>query len=157
MDIKNITLGDILSILSIIASLWAAVKLVKEIRKPREDRDKAIDKSLKEHTDKLEEHDNILASHTVKLDKIDTTLENVSEAIHESSESSRDADILIKTAICSIQRQTILDACTKCLESGKASLEQKETISSMYKSYHDLGGNSFVTQIVEQVMKLPLH
>ena len=34
--------------------------------------------------------------------------------------------------------------------------EEKETIIKQYKSYHDLGGDTFITEMVNQVKDLPV-
>lgn len=156
IDIKEITVGDIVTILAVVASIYAFYKMIKEIRKPREDKDKKIESDLADHKKTLDKHEEILEAHTIKLDKIDDSLNNISGEIKESSEYAREADTLIKSALCSMQRQSLLNECEKYLKRGFATLEQKETLSGQYESYHNLGGNSFITNIYEQVMKLPV-
>jgi len=156
MDFKEITLGDIAVLLGLIAAFWAFLKMVKEIKKPREDKDKKIEADLKDHKDTLNKHENILNDHTVKLEKIDSSLDLISNDIKESSEYTKESDDLIKAALCSMQRQSLLNECEKCIKNGFATLEQKETITSQYDSYHALGGNSFITKLYEQMMDLPL-
>lgn len=156
MDFKQITIGDVAVLLGIIAAAYTFYKMVKELKKPREEKDKKIETNLKEHTETLEKHETILNDHTVKLEKIDRSLEVISDDIKESSEYTKESDDLIKAALCSMQRQSLLNECEKYIKRGFATLEQKETITSQYDSYHALGGNSFVTTLYEQVMKLPL-
>jgi len=156
VDIKEITVGDIVTILAVIASLYAFYKMIKELRKPREEKDKKIENDLADHKKALDKHEGILEEHTVKLDKIDTTVTSISGNLKESSEYTKNADELIKTALCSMQRQSLLNECEKYLKRGFATLEQKQTLSGQYESYHNLGGNSFITNIYEQVMKLPV-
>lgn len=156
MDFKQITIGDVAVLLGIIAAAYTFYKMVKELKKPREEKDKKIENNLKEHTETLGKHETILNDHTTKLEKIDHSLELISDDIKESSEYTKESDDLIKAALCSMQRQSLLNECEKCIKRGFATLEQKETITSQYDSYHALGGNSFVTTLYEQVMKLPL-
>lgn len=156
MDIKNFTIGDLVSVLTIVAALYAFYKMIKELRKPSEEKEKKINDELASHKKTLDKHEGILGEHTVKLDKIDNTVTTISDDIRESSEYTKETDELIKTALCAMQRQSLLNECEKCLRRGFATLEQKETISGQYESYHSLGGNSFITNIFEQVMALPV-
>lgn len=156
MDFKQITLGDIAVLLGIIAAAYTFYKMIKEIRKPREEKEKKIEKDLSDHKAILDKHEGILNEHTVKLDKIDTSLDNISDELKESSEYTKESDLIIKSALCSMQRQSLLNACEKYIKNGFATLEQKETVSSQYESYHNLGGNSFITKLYEQVMELPI-
>jgi len=156
MDIKQITLGDIVVVLSVIAAMYAFYKMIKELKRPREEKEKKVDNELTEHKNLLAEHGKILDEHNIKLDKIDQSLDSIAYDIRESSEYTKESDDLIKSALCSMQRQSLLNECEKCIKVGYATLEQKETIASQYESYHALGGNSFMTKLYEQVMELPL-
>ena len=49
-----------------------------------------------------------------------------------------------------------LDACESYLQKGCATLNEKEALSKQFESYRELGGNSFVCELVEQVKELPL-
>lgn len=55
-----------------------------------------------------------------------------------------------------MQRNSLLRSCNDFLARGYASMEEKSTISDQYISYHNLGGDSFITEMVEQVKDLPL-
>lgn len=156
VNIKEITIGDIVTILSIIAAVYAFYKMVKELKKPREEKEKKITDDLAAHKKTLDKHEEILENHTIKLDKIDNSLNDISDDIKESSEYTKEADTLIKSALCSMQRQSLLNECEKYLKRGFATLEQKETLAGQYESYHNLGGNSFITDIYKQVMALPV-
>ncbi|MBQ6627982.1 MAG: hypothetical protein IJH65_04120 [Methanobrevibacter sp.] len=156
MDFKQITLGDIAVLLGVIAAFYAFYKMIKEVKKPREEKDKKIESELKEHKETLGKHEVILNEHTEKLNKIDNSLVEISGDIKESSEYTRESDELIKTALCSMQRQSLLNECEKYIKRGYATVEQKAAISSQYSSYHALGGNGFMTTLYEQVMNLPL-
>lgn len=156
MDFKQITIGDIAVLLGIIAAAYTFYKMVKELKKPREEKEKKIEKNLQEHKETLDKHENILNDHTVKLEKIDNSLDGISGDLKESSEYIKESDDLIKAALCSMQRQSLLNECEKYIKRGFATLEQKETITSQYESYHALGGNSFVTKLYDQVINLPI-
>ena len=61
----------------------------------------------------------------------------------------------VKTALCCIQRSDLLKTCEHYKTQGWCSIEAKDTLCELYNSYHDLGGNSFVTDMKNDVMKLP--
>ena len=63
---------------------------------------------------------------------------------------------LLKDSTLTMQRNSLLRSCNDFLSRGYATIEEKSTIVSQYKSYHDLGGDSFITDMVEQVKELPL-
>lgn len=63
---------------------------------------------------------------------------------------------LERAALLSLQRKSLLDSCQFYLHRGFASLEEKSTMNEQYASYHELGGNSFITDIVHQVQDLPI-
>lgn len=157
MDFKQITIGDLAVLLGIVAAIYTFYKMIKELKKPREEKDKKIENDLKEHKDTLDKHEEILNEHTTKLNKIDTSLDNISDELRESSEYTKESDTIIKLALCSMQRQTILNTCERYIRNGFATLEQKDTLSSLYDSYHALGGNGFLTKLYNQVMELPIN
>ena len=78
------------------------------------------------------------------LTNISKKLDNTDQKIDRMSECFRD-----------FARQILLNECSKCIEQKFATLEQKETIDRLYKSYSALGGNSFITTHVKQVIELP--
>lgn len=63
---------------------------------------------------------------------------------------------LLKESTLTMQRNSLLRSCNDFLSRGYATIEEKATIVDQYKSYHDLGGDSFITDMVEQVKDLPL-
>lgn len=63
---------------------------------------------------------------------------------------------LTKQSLLTMQRNSLMRSCSEYISRGYATMEEKATISDQYKSYHDLGGNSFITDMVEQVKELPL-
>ena len=84
--------------------------------------------------------------------ELDAKIDNLDKKI----DTAKGADELIKNTLLSMQRQSLLRACEEYLKHGYASMEQKETIAKQYQTYHDLGGDSFITDMVEQVKDLPL-
>lgn len=61
---------------------------------------------------------------------------------------------LVKDSLCSLMRNSILKSCNDYLSLGHATIEEKETLNQLYINYHKCGGNSFITDMVEQVNKL---
>lgn len=80
-----------------------------------------------------------------KIDKVD---EKVSHVIEVNG--------LTTQSLLTMQRNSLLRSCTEFISRGWATMEEKATISDQYRIYHELGGNSFVTDMVEQVKELPL-
>ena len=84
---------------------------------------------------------------------------NISEkvdGISEQLDSMRKDDKLIKNAILNLQRRSLLDSCERYIKRGYATLDEKETVHKQFVSYEELGGNSFVKDLVDNVNKLPL-
>lgn len=59
-------------------------------------------------------------------------------------------------AVLTLQRRSLLDACERLLKQGYADLKDKEVIEKQYESYKELGGNSFVKDLVTKVLSLPI-
>lgn len=135
MEFLNQSWGYIVGAIGVITLLWNFKKLVKDIKtdisKPFTDMNTKIDnlsKNLNEKVDKLS-------------DKIDVVQEN---------------DNVTRRALLTMQRNSLLRSCEDFIGRGFATMNEKETISSQYESYHELGGDSFVTDLVNQVIDLPL-
>lgn len=135
MEFLNQSWGYIVGAIGVITLLWNFKKLVKDIKtdisKPFTDMNTKIDnlsKDLNEKVDKLS-------------DKIDVVQEN---------------DNVTRRALLTMQRNSLLRSCEDFTGRGFATMNEKETISSQYESYHELGGDSFVTDLVNQVIDLPL-
>ena len=144
-DINNITfsIGDVMAVLAIIASLYAFVKMWRDIKKPMQERNSKIDELLENHDKKINEDykrlENIDSSLTSILEKLDSTNKKID---------------MMSSCLRDFSRQILLNECTSCLSQGFATLEQKETIDKLFKSYTSLGGNSFISAHVKQVMEL---
>lgn len=67
-----------------------------------------------------------------------------------------ESDSLKTNALLTLQRKIMLDLCEECLRNGYSSLEQQKVLSEMYESYHHMGGNSWVTDLVKRVESLPI-
>ena len=135
MEFLNQSWGYIVGAIGVITLLWNFKKLVKDIKtdisKPFTDMNTKIDnlsKNLNEKVDKLS-------------NKIDVVQEN---------------DNVTRRALLTMQRNSLLRSCEDFIGRGFATMNEKETISSQYESYHELGGDSFVTDLVNQVIDLPL-
>lgn len=129
-----------------------------------------LHKTLKEISEQL--HAPIDGIET-KLNSIDERVSNIDERVSDIAEkqavttakveklSEQLSDVIDKQnlsteALLTMQRNSLLRSCSDFLSKGYATLEQKETIAKQYKSYHDLGGDSFVTDMVNQVQELPI-
>ena len=61
----------------------------------------------------------------------------------------------IKKGVQAVLRDRILQAFNYYRKVGGITTAQMDNISSMYRAYHNLGGNGVVTKIYEQAMSLP--
>ena len=59
-------------------------------------------------------------------------------------------------AVLTLQRRSLLDSCERLLKQGYADLKDKEVIEKQFESYKELGGNSFVKDLVVRVLNLPI-
>ena len=59
-------------------------------------------------------------------------------------------------AVLTLQRRSLLDACERLLKQGYADLKDKEVVEKQFESYQELGGNSFVKDLVVRVLNLPI-
>ena len=55
-------------------------------------------------------------------------------------------------AVLTLQRRSLLDSCERLLKQGYADLKDKEVIEKQFESYTELGGNSFVKDLVARVL-----
>lgn len=62
----------------------------------------------------------------------------------------------IRNGLRSLLKRQIIEDCESSLKLGFCPMTKKETISDMYRSYHALGGNGTVTDLVGQMMRLPV-
>ena len=59
-------------------------------------------------------------------------------------------------AVLTLQRRSLLDTCERLLKQGYADLKDKEVVEKQFESYQELGGNSFVKDLVVRVLNLPI-
>lgn len=86
-----------------------------------------------------------LTSLEKKIDAIDTKLQNMAADKEKTNK-----------ALLTMQRNSLLRSCKDFISKGYATIEERETINSQYQSYHELGGDSFITSLVDRVMELPI-
>ena len=110
-DINNITfsIGDVMAVLAIIASLYAFVKMWRDIKKPMQERNSKIDELLENHDKKINEDykrlENIDSSLTSILEKLDSTNKKID---------------MMSSCLRDFSRQILLNECTGCLSQGFA-------------------------------------
>lgn len=61
----------------------------------------------------------------------------------------------IKLGIQALLRDRIIQAYNHYVDKGYCPIYGLDNVQSMYKEYHALGGNGTVTQLVEELKKLP--
>lgn len=59
------------------------------------------------------------------------------------------------TAILAILRDRLLHLCNKYLEAGCIDIYEEESFCKLYEAYTNLGGNSFIQELRDKVVKLP--
>ena len=62
----------------------------------------------------------------------------------------------LKTVQLSITRDRLAYICKSYIKENKISMQELEAVEDLYKAYSDLGGNSFVHELIEKVRKLPI-
>jgi len=83
---------------------------------------------------------------------VNARFDEVEKKIEKKHENYR----LIVDALLTMQKKSLLDSCEKYINRGYATLHQKEVVMMQYESYNELGGNSFIHELVERVNDLPL-
>lgn len=61
----------------------------------------------------------------------------------------------LRDGVRSLLRAQIVGECERVLGDGWCGLRLRDTISDLYSSYHQLGGNGTITSLYNQVMDLP--
>ena len=128
-------------------------KLFDEIKKPVTDlKDQITDIDTK-LDDQVKDLDNKFNAQTAVVNKtIEDEVHRV-EAIIKGLNAHNDIE---DKAMLAILKSDMLKNCEKYIKSGWATTEQKETLNKQLESYKALGGNSFIPQMVAQVMELPM-
>ena len=78
----------------------------------------------------------------------------LSAAYHALSKRIREQDA-IRLGIVALLRDRIIGFYNHYWELGFCPIYARDNLLSMYKQYHKLGGNGTVTQLVEELQKLP--
>lgn len=73
-----------------------------------------------------------------------------------SLQTSRRDYEAIKEGVCALLRDRIMQRIEKCMHNGYCSKDMREELSSMYKIYTSLGGNSVIPPLMDKAMGLPL-
>lgn len=73
----------------------------------------------------------------------------------ETRQAQRE-DEAMQEGMRSILHTHIIEICDRCMDRGYVHLHNLEAVDSMYKAYHDLGGNGTVTKCVEDFRQLPI-
>ena len=60
----------------------------------------------------------------------------------------------IKQALLGITQAYLLNSCEEIRAQGWCSYETKQTLTNLYKGYHELGGDSFITTAYNSCMNL---
>lgn len=60
-----------------------------------------------------------------------------------------------RNGICALLRNGIIDAYNRYTEKGFIPIYALENVERMYESYHGLGGNGTVTELMERLKELP--
>ena len=126
--------------------LWNFRKLVKEVKKEINDPFDQVDKKIDDLSNTLND----------KIDSLSDEMNSKIDGLQEKIDLSEDSDKKVRGALLTMQRNSLLRSCEDFIGRGFATLNEKETISRQYDSYHELGGDSFVTDLVERVNDLPL-
>ena len=84
--------------------------------------------------------------------QLNTKMDNLENKMNEVGHHNN----LVKSALLTMQRNSLLRSCEEFLRRGFATSNEKQTISEQYTSYSELGGDQFISDMVANVMKLPL-
>lgn len=53
-------------------------------------------------------------------------------------------------------QEKLLELCERVLRRGSVSITEMKLLTNMYYSYHELGGNDFISELYEKVEELPI-
>lgn len=126
----------------ILAAAIAGITLVWNFRKTFSDIKETITKPL---TDVNKKIDDLSNEFNDKLGRLEQKID-----------AAEKSDKQVRGALLTMQRNSLLRSCEDFMKRGFATVNEKETITSQYDSYHELGGDSFITDLIRSVMDLPL-
>lgn len=84
-----------------------------------------------------------------------SSLKNSIKGSKDRESKEKEDIILLQQSMCAMMRQSMLKSCEDYLGRGWCSIEAKKTLNDLLDKYHKLGGNSFITGMVNQVNELP--
>ena len=87
--------------------------------------------------------------------KINTFIDEVKDDLHDKFERDKIEQHLMKEAITAVTRNDLTAIYNRAIEKGYISDYDRENFEKMYMAYTDLGGNSYIHEIHDQVLKMP--
>lgn len=126
----------------VIVAVIGGITLIWNFRKTFKDIKTEITKPI---TDMNEKIDNLSDDLNGKIDRLAAKVDKAEKS-----------DETVRGALLSMQRNSLLRSCEDFMRRGFATMNEKDTIRSQYDSYHELGGDHFITDLVKNVMDLPL-
>ena len=68
---------------------------------------------------------------------------------------SREENEELRNGVRALLMRSIAEDCEEARRQGYCTVERKKIINSMYTSYHALGGNDVITEMKNDMMRLP--
>jgi len=146
MEFLKQSWGYIAGAIGIITLLWNFRKLVNDIKDNVTAPFTKMDKKIDDLTDSLNK----------KIDDLSDEMNTKVDRLNEKIDTAEESDRKVRSALLTMQRKSLLDSCEDFIKRGFATLYEKETITDQYNSYHELGGDQFITDLVNKVVDLPL-
>ena len=98
----------------------------------------------------------ILKEIKTEISKPITNINDKIDGLSKKIDAAEESDKKVRRALLTMQRSSLLKDCEDFIKRGFATMNEKDTISSQYDSYHELGGDNFITDLVNTVKDLPL-
>lgn len=89
------------------------------------------------------------------VEKINKFTDEYADKLQEKFEHDKITLNLLKEAITAVTRNDITEIYNKAIEQGYIGDYDRENLEKMYIAYTDLGGNSYVHVIHDQMLKMP--
>ncbi len=93
---------------------------------------------------------------TFKFKKREERLKEVQSRKEKEKEEDKEEILAIKDGIISLLRDRIIQSCRYIENNGFITQQQITSVTDMYDSYKNLGGNHGLNIIVEKAIKLPI-
>ena len=84
-----------------------------------------------------------------------TALTCVVRTLSRRIKRQQDENEALRNGMRALLMRQIEQDCEDAIRAGCCSAQSKTTITTMYESYHALGGNGVITGLVDQLLKLP--